>query len=123
MPKKGQQRVKFIYGLVDPRDRRVRYVGQTNDVEERLRCHTKYASAISREGQKAKGRWTQALLAEGLRPQIVVLEVVPFAVADTAERRWIAFGAKLGWYLFNVTINPRQLDLLADVELRNVSAA
>jgi hypothetical protein len=123
MPKKGQRQVKYIYALVDPRDHAVRYVGQTNDVAERMRCHTQYWSAINRKGHKAKGRWTQGLLAEGLRPQIVILETVPFAAADTAERRWIAFGAKLGWKLFNVMTNPPQLDLLADEELRAAATA
>lgn len=119
MPRKGQRKLKHIYALVDPRDCRIRYVGQTNWLEERMRCHSSYYSAQKREAHKAKGRWLQALLAQNLKPSMVLLETVPWAEGDAAEKRWIQYGSRLGWDLFNVPHNPAQLTLLVDERMND----
>jgi hypothetical protein len=118
MPAKSQRHTKFIYALADPRDHLIRYIGQTNNMAERFRCHTQYGSARQREAHTPKGRWCLRLIAEGTAPVMILLATVPWAEADDAERQWIAFGAKLGWPLFNVMVNPRQLHLLADERLK-----
>lgn len=114
MPKQGQQHTKYIYGLIDPRTHAIRYIGQTNCLDVRYADHCKYKSALNRNAQMARGHWVLNLAAEGLKPLMVMLQSVPWAEADEAERRWIALGARLGWQLLNSVLNPKQLDLLVE---------
>ena len=77
-----------IYALCAPGDGAIRYVGCTRQgTEQRLRRHLSRASGGD---QTAKDAWLRTLLANGLRPSIRVLEVVPVAEMFAAERRWIA---------------------------------
>jgi len=80
----------LIYGLIDPRDRCLRYVGKTHKRREiRLSEHIEAA----REGQSSRVyRWIRGLLKLDLVPEIFVLERVP-GTDDwgEAERRNIAF--------------------------------
>lgn len=83
--KAGQQCV--IYALCCPVTSEVRYVGKTIDPARRLRHHMSEARRLP---HLHKSRWIKTLVAEGLRPMIKVLEVVPEAEWEAAERRWIA---------------------------------
>ena len=71
----------YIYALIDPRDQRVRYVGQSVDPERRLAHHlTRYTSI-------RVWTWTSKLRKLGLRPIVARLaQVVPGARADHVER-------------------------------------
>jgi predicted GIY-YIG superfamily endonuclease len=55
----------YIYQLVDPRDGSVRYIGQTINMDMRLKAHLN-----SRNGNAAKYRWVQELRGLGLLPRI-----------------------------------------------------
>jgi hypothetical protein len=78
-------RTATIYGLVDPRTDRVRYVGKTTwSLTHRLRGHINGATTATH-----KGRWILALRAEGLCPSAIPLEVVPVEAWEAAERGWI----------------------------------
>lgn len=93
-------RIATIYGLVDPRDAELRYVGKTVDIKERLYKHAYRA----RRGCKLHLRqWLRVLLAEQLSPVVVVLDEIELAEANAAERRWIAFMRELGCDLTNLT--------------------
>jgi hypothetical protein len=61
-----------IYGLVDPRTDAVRYVGKAAGPKRRLKEHW-----VRRSGTGVKNAWLRELDAEGLRPVMVILEVVP----------------------------------------------
>ncbi len=80
----------LIYGLIDPRDRCLRYVGKTHKRREiRLSEHI----AKTREGQSSRVyNWIRGLLELDLEPEIFVLERVPGTDSwEEAERRLIAF--------------------------------
>jgi hypothetical protein len=63
-----------VYHLVDPRDRVVRYVGKTGKPQARLKEHIRE----SEERQNtAKKRWIHELLADGLRPVLVIVDSYP----------------------------------------------
>ena len=64
----------LIYGLLDPRDRSLRYVGKTHmRRERRLERHLEAAE----NGRMAPvSVWIRDLVAEGLQPQTVVLRRV-----------------------------------------------
>lgn len=90
--------MKYIYALIDPRDKQVRYIGQTDDLPKRLQQH------IADKSNSPKSLWIRDLGASGLHPSIVQLATV----ADDentfyAEHRWIYFGRKNGWNLTNTT--------------------
>lgn len=88
-----------IYGLIDPRDRLLRYIGKSDAPHERLRQH------IVESGREVHHRahWIQALLRLGLMPEVVLLEQVAVEDWEQAERWWIAWFRALGAKLVNDT--------------------
>jgi hypothetical protein len=64
----------LIYGLVDPRDRSLRYIGKTHK-----RCEARLAEhvALAMEGNAAPVYgWIRSLLGNGLEPEVFILERV-----------------------------------------------
>ena len=87
----------FIYALVDPLTDRIRYVGQTNDLERRYKEHCTILDF------SPKCKWVQALNANGLFPTMIILEVVDSeSDVDFREAWWIGIGLQRGWELTNV---------------------
>lgn len=94
-------RPTHIYALHDPTDASCRmYVGKTVDLRTRLRDHCKPST-----DRGIRSRWLKSLLARGVRPEMVVLEVVP-ACGDwqEAERFWIESLRAVGANLANHTL-------------------
>jgi group I intron endonuclease len=60
----------FIYGLIDPRTNKIRYVGKTNNLKQRLFDHTRR----SKHKTTYKDKWISSLLEIGLKPIIIILE-------------------------------------------------
>lgn len=101
---RNMKSLTWIYGLVDPRDGQVRYIGMTTKtLEARLAGHlneSHYRPKLCYH----KSHWIRQLVALGLSPGIQLLEEV--LVDDdwrTAEIRWIAYGRSQGWPLTNMT--------------------
>ena len=62
----------YVYGLLDPETKIIRYVGQTNKLQKRLNDHiseAKYSSKFNR-----KNNWIRFLLKNNLKPEMIVLE-------------------------------------------------
>ncbi len=94
-----------IYGLRDPRDGVIRYVGRTaNDPRQRLRQHTGSAGVLR---WMRLSEWILELRAAGVRPEIVVLEEVAADVAGAAEQRWIVQLDDPDHPLVNITYTGR----------------
>lgn len=76
-----------IYGLVDPRDARIRYVGCTINPRDRVGCHV----SSSKYETSPKAGWVRELVALDLRPIFVTLQIArePWEASE-AERKWIA---------------------------------
>jgi GIY-YIG catalytic domain len=88
----------YIYGLRDPRDGRIRYVGRTRDFfARRLRAH---CTVRSSKHLNRRRNWIESLRRLGLRPQIECLEVVP-GNGFEEEIRWIAKFREFGHDLVN----------------------
>lgn len=101
-----------IYGLVDPRDGIIRYVGRTSAaLKNRLNAH-KYDLSPCWDG-KARGagqdrlKWMAELRVVGLSPMIKVLEEVSIEGAAAAEKRWVQALFKAGLPLTNRHWRPR----------------
>jgi hypothetical protein len=61
-----------IYALTDP-DGAIRYVGRTDNPDERIEVHL---SEARNDGRSEKNRWVRSLVAAGLKPAMIVLEWV-----------------------------------------------
>jgi hypothetical protein len=81
-----------IYGLVDPRDETVRYVGRTQDLVGRQKWHL----LANRRRNAKHAAWIAELARIGVVPRMDVLEVVCAAAATTAEEKWMEKFAHTG---------------------------
>lgn len=92
----------IIYGLIDPRTRLVRYIGQSSVGIRRPRDHAK--PAVLARNQNYSGNWIRELVRAGLQFEIVVLETLDCVdQLDAAECWWIAYGRASGWPLTNLS--------------------
>jgi len=118
-------RVTYIYGLRDPRNGEFRYIGKS--IDPKIRSRQYCSPAECRHHKSHCSSWCLALLAQGLRPVLVVLEVCPPGSPWwLREQYWIAEGRRLGWRLTNHSLGGEAGGLGAkrSVEFRQkVSAA
>ena len=75
----------YVYGLIDPRDHQVRYVGQTQQLEQRYLSHCSGGSTCTAE-------WVRSLAP--LKPVLVLLAEVEHSwynayPATESETKWI----------------------------------
>ena len=92
--------ITTIYGMSDPRDGQLRYVGKTVEtIDKRLARHMNDAHRL----KNRKDRWLSRLAAKDLRPDIFIIEVVPHGEWVDAERFWIAYYKMIGADLMNHT--------------------
>lgn len=90
----------IIYGLADPRDEKIRYVGKTDDPVVRLRLHIWEAS----RNDTRKSLWLRTLAGDGIKPAMITLEVVPAGTDwGEVEKRHIALLKQAGADLLNET--------------------
>jgi hypothetical protein len=87
----------FIYGIVDPRNGRVRYVGKAT-TRERWQDHLIRLRAGKHDNSHLQ-RWFRLL--DGLEPKFIVLQECLPGMIDTCEMEWIARGRAKGWPLCN----------------------
>lgn len=82
----------LIYGLRDPRDGAIRYVGKSSTGMKRPKAHSKRAASE----QTHKAAWIRKLQAAGLQYEIVVLEQLgddcSKDLINAREIAWIALG-------------------------------
>lgn len=91
-----------IYGLADPRNGQLRYVGKsTTGASQRLASHL---CPSSLRDQTKKNGWLKGLLKKGLKPEVFVIEVCPDKdTLNEAERHQIASLRAIGCDLANMT--------------------
>lgn len=58
----------YIYGLIDPRDNEIKYIGITNKPKVRLSQHRR-----ADDKRDTKGRWVIELRNIGLKPDMIIL--------------------------------------------------
>ena len=91
----------LIYGLFDPRNDELRYVGKSMSGLKRPKGHF-YPSQL--RGHNKRVNWIKSLQAKGLRPEIVILEeVVNAETLPTLEKLAIAHYRSMGFDLVNGT--------------------
>lgn len=76
----------YIYALKDPITKHVRYIGKSNNVENRLRSHIRQA----KNKNNYKNCWINSLLIKNLKPELEVLDEVLKENWQHWEKWWIA---------------------------------
>ncbi len=96
----------YIYGLIDPRDEAIHYVGQTStSLKQRLIHHRSSRRTMSWMRVRV---WIQSLVDAGYQPDIVLLEEVDANLANEVERRWIVDLMANGHSLANTTYTGQE---------------
>lgn len=85
----------YIYGLIDPTNHRICYIGRTIHLYDRFDAHADEFS------ESLKGQWMQRLRASGILPTIVILDSIEYGDIESIETWWIEFGRRMGWPLSN----------------------
>jgi hypothetical protein len=78
----------YIYGLIDPRDDEIRYVGKANDPDKRYIDHFK---PYSLKKKTYKNNWLKCLRDLELKPILIILEQVSIEDWIIKEREWISY--------------------------------
>jgi len=88
-----------VYGLVDPRTHKIRYIGVTCRLAKRYQAHL----CVAPKGRTHCARWIRSLLALGLRPLQITLDVITDGRWQEAEKRHIEKQRLAGSNLTNLT--------------------
>lgn len=89
----------LIYGLIDPRDRLVHYVGLSTVGLRRPRAHGRKSDKIN----DLKLAWIAEMKAVSLTFEIAILAPSTKETIKADERWWISYGFLSGWPLTNLT--------------------
>jgi hypothetical protein len=87
----------YIYALIDPRDEKIRYIGQSIKPDKRYEQHLNEI-----ETNPGKIGWINGLEIRGLKPEMKILEVANEKTWQDRERWWIERGREFGWPLLNI---------------------
>lgn len=79
----------YVYGLIDPNTRRIRYIGVSNNPERRLAQHMTRGSGSY--WRSAKWAWIKPLKEQGLSPELVILFEGEESEAYQIEAEYIFF--------------------------------
>jgi hypothetical protein len=97
LPHYAQEGKVFIYSLVDPETKQVRYIGKTNNPSRRIYDH------LHAQGKTHRHRWIASLMSKKLPPEIQIIEEVAISSWQEREQYWIAFYRGQGADLVNGT--------------------
>ena len=91
----------YIYGLADPRNGVIRYVGKTNNLQRRM---WKHLSPSGKSKCRHCAAWLNTLKVDGIAPKVTTLEVLPDEADWSAtEKKWIKHFRDAGHDLTNIT--------------------
>lgn len=88
----------YIYGLKDPRDNQIYYIGKSNNPKKRLKEHLE-----DKHTNPHKRAWIEDLVSCNLIPKLEILEKVDINNWGDIERDWITRGRNNGYPLTNIT--------------------
>ena len=88
----------YIYALLDPETKEIRYIGKTDNPPERLKNH------LNEQGKWHRINWLKSLKKRGLKPVMRIIEEVAEGINwEERERYWIAYYQSIGINLVNRT--------------------
>lgn len=89
----------YIYILICPLTKQVRYVGKSNDPKRRLKDHM--IDFRNRQGEFAKTTWLLDLYTQNLKPDMEIAEEVDMSEWKEKEKYWIDYYKSMGCDLVN----------------------
>ena len=92
-------KIVYIYGLIDPRDNIIKYIGKTINIKNRYADHR---NRLERASSKRKS-WIQSLRTLNLYPILTIIEECNEETCDERERFWIKHYKDVGNDLKNMT--------------------
>lgn len=92
--------VVYIYGLCDPRDNKLKYIGKTNNPERRYIEHL--STARHKKKRTYRDNWILKILLLGFKPKLEVLEECNESDWEESERFWISEAIEAGLKLTNL---------------------
>lgn len=106
--RKGLKDTAGIYGLADPRNGVIRYVGSSDCIEHRLYSHV-HSSGGNRETPKHE--WIKSMRRDGVVPVAFLLQLGDFGPPQSegrhqAESEWVAILQLTGGADLNVNLTP-----------------
>ena len=90
----------YIYGLKDPRDYQIKYIGKTIDIGRRIKEHNQ----IHRNKKSKKNSWIIHLVENGMQPIMEILEECKETNWIEREMYWIQYYKELVFDLKNMTL-------------------
>lgn len=96
----------IIYGLVDPREGKIRYVGKTKDMKQRRKSHYSASSIFHRRNWYLT-QWLLGMRVDGVTFEMRVLEITDSVNAGRIEQDWITKCLTDGCELFNQRIRDK----------------
>ena len=91
--------IVYIYGLLDPRTDELRYVGKSINPRTRIRKHL----SERYNHNSYKDRWIRKLMDDGVKPKLLIIDVVPKNNWQFWEMYYISYFKELGVKLTNGT--------------------
>lgn len=86
----------YIYGLIDPRNSQIRYIGKADNPTDRYKRHFWQMA-----GNAHKVNWLRSMKNVGIMPDIEILEKVPYSQWKSSEIFWISYYRYIGADLTN----------------------
>lgn len=105
-----------IYGLLDPRTAKIRYVGKTNDLKRRLYQHIRGRTDQKMTPVRA---WIKSLVGQGLEPRMVVIETCDAVEWEAKEMFWIKHFRDGGHEVLNLAEGGNQPHCSVEVRREN----
>ena len=88
----------FIYALIDPFTFKVRYIGKTANLKQRLQRQ------CTEKTQTYRCNWIQGVIKQGRKPiQVILQELTELDNWQECEKKWILIARKYKWPLVNCT--------------------
>lgn len=82
---------QIIYALIDPRDKKIRYIGYTGNKSKRMAEHLREAC---KKYTSHKHHWIASLLSNDVVPEMIIIEIVDDSTWRDREKYWIKFYEK-----------------------------
>lgn len=88
----------YIYALTEPSNTDViRYIGKSDDIKKRYSAH------IHQQKHTHVSRWIYGLKKQSLKPQLEIIDIVPYSEWEFWEKHYISLYKSWGFYLTNHT--------------------
>jgi hypothetical protein len=107
--------MQSVYGLTDPWDELIHYIGRAKDVFKR------YAQHLNRPHKnEMKNEWMMSVKERGRVPGLLILEQdIEDGIAPEREKHWIDYYTAQGAPLTNIMHNPDRGEMIPTMEMKD----